>query len=445
VVGVGSWVMGDRGDDSASPSPNRSAAEISAAPTSHDPTPNTLDLLESLAAKSLVRPSDPLGGEPRFGMLGTIREYALEQLDASGEAASVRRRHAEYVVSVAERAEPLLRSAGLGTLLPGLEAEHDNFRAALRWCIEQGEAILGLRLGGALSHFWDVRGSHTEARMHLANVLRLPGAHADPALRATVLCDLGFLAIDQGDYPGARALHEESGAIMRTLGDRRGVARSLLGLAWTASDEGDHATGRALHEESLAIMRELGDGRGIALALAGLGFVSTVTGDHVTARACHEESLALVRELGDGRNTARSLIHLGWSCIYQREYARAGQFLAESLTIVQGLGDARVMVDGLEIAAAFALAHDNTVCATQLMAVGEALRERIGAPLSPTERAGYDADLAAVRAALGAPAFEEAWAEGRAMSAEDAVRATLGWLDELAAESDTGQEEGRAR
>jgi predicted ATPase/DNA-binding XRE family transcriptional regulator len=423
------------------------AADISAAersgfggsgnPTAEirNPAPETLDLLESLAAKSLVRLSDDPGGEPRFVMLETIREFALEELEASGEAARVRRCHAEHVVTVAERAAPMLRSAGLGTWLHRLEAEHDNFRAALRWIVEQDEAVLGLRLGGALSHFWDVRGYHTEARDHLTSVLRLPGAQAEPALRATVLCDLGFLALDQGDYTGARALYEESRSVMQTLGDRRGVARALLGLAWTASDEGDHATGRALHEEGLAIMRALDDRRGTALALTGLGHVATVAGDHATARACHEESLALVQELGDRRNTARSLIHLGWSCIYRRDYAGAGQFLSQSLAILRELGDARATVDGLELAVSLVLAAGEMADAARFMAAGEALRETLGAPLSPTERDGYAADLAAVKAGLGQSAFEAAWAEGCALSSEESISAALAWLRTFAAAS----------
>ena len=131
-------------------------------PETRSRAPETLDLLESLAAKSLVQRCDDVDGEPRFDMLETIREYALERLEESGEASIVRQRHAEFYVTLAERTRPALQRAGRQSWLRRLKVEHDNFHAALRWIVEQDEADLGLRLGGSLSHFWDQRGYHEE-------------------------------------------------------------------------------------------------------------------------------------------------------------------------------------------------------------------------------------------------------------------------------------------
>jgi non-specific serine/threonine protein kinase len=353
-------------------------------------------------------------------MLETIREFALERLEESGEEARVRRRHAKHCLEVAERAEPELRSAAQGAWLNRLEAEHGNMRAALRFLAEEGEVELSLRLGGALSHFWNVSGYHAEGRARLTEVLRPAGARAHPASRAKVLCELGFLTIDQGDDATARVLIEESLSILRARGDRHGVARGLVGLAWIANDEGDFAMGRALHEESLSIMRELGDGRGIALALNGLGNFASVHSDHAAARACHEESLAIMRALGDRYGVSRALVGLAWVGIDQQDHAGARGVLAESLAIAHGLGYPRVVIDGLETFAYLAVAVDRMDRAARLQGAAEALRETIGVPLTTMERAQYDP--AAVRASLELAA---AWEEGRAMSVEQAVAYAL--------------------
>ena len=213
--------------------------------------------------------------------------------------------------------------------------------------------------------------------------------------------------------------------MMRELGERRGIARCLTGLAWVAIDEGDFATGRALHVESLAIMRELGERRGIALAHAGLGHIANVEGDHRAARVHTEESLAIMRDLGDVRNIARSLVSLGWLAIDRQDHAGARGLLAESLAIARELGDAMVAADGLEIFAYLALAVGSMDRAARLQGAAEVLRETIGVPLSPSERAGYDVDVAAVRSAMGEPKFAAAWADGREMTVEQAVAYAL--------------------
>jgi tetratricopeptide (TPR) repeat protein len=310
-------------------------------------------------------------------------------------------------------------------VLGRLEAEHDNLRAALQLVVEAGETEMSLRFGGALSHFWEVRGHHTEGRARLAALLELPGARAHPRLWAKVSCELGFLAADQGDYAEARALQEASLTAMRELGAKSGIARCLTGLAWIAIDEGDFATARGLHVESLEMGRELGDRRGIALGLAGLGRVATIQGDRTAARSYHEESLAIVRNLGDSRNIARSLMHLAWLAVDQQDLAGARERLAEALAIADELGDVRSLIDGIELSAYLAMALDRMGRAARLRGAAEARREASSVPLSSTERATDEIDIATIRAALGELGFEAAWAEGRAMTLEQAVAYVL--------------------
>jgi tetratricopeptide (TPR) repeat protein len=311
-----------------------------------------LDVVEGVAAlvdRSLLRREDRTADEPRFGMLETIREYGLEQLEACGEAAEIRRRHAAHYLALAEAAEPELTGPRQAAWLDRLEAEHDNLRAALRWAVEQGEAELGLRLGGALWRFWYVRGYLTEGRERLAELLAAAGAPGQTAARARALRGLGIVAEAQGDYAVARRHYEEALALMRELGDRRGIALSLNNLGDVARDRGDYAAARALHEESLAIGRELGD-RAIAWIL---------------------ESFAMLA-LREGATRNR---------------------------------------------------------AARLLGAAEALREAIGAPLSPGERPDHDRAVAAVRGELGEEAFAAARAEGRAMTLEQAITCALGAPD----------------
>jgi hypothetical protein len=172
-------------------------------------------------------------------------------------------------------------------------------------------------------------------------------------------------------------------------------------------------------------MRALGHGRGIALALTGLGYIASVQGDPAASRACHEESLAIMQLFGDRRNAAMTLAHLGWVAIDQGEYDRARRLLAESLTTAHELGDARVVIDGLENFAYLAIVVGRADRAARLRGAAEALRERIGIPVTPGQRSIYDGDALAVRAGLGDATFAATWSEGKAMSVEQAVAYAL--------------------
>ncbi|OGG56550.1 MAG: hypothetical protein A3F84_22560, partial [Candidatus Handelsmanbacteria bacterium RIFCSPLOWO2_12_FULL_64_10] len=297
-----------------------------------------LDGLESLVSKSLLR-QEEVAGEPRFIMLETIQEYALERLTESGEAEAMRRQHAEYFLALAEGAETELRGPQQALWLNRLEEEHDNLRAALRWSIERGEAEQGLRLGGALWRFWEVHGYLTEGRERLAGLLTLTGTSGRTAARAKALNGAGVLASRQGDYAAARALHEESLAIRRTLDDKQGIAWSLNNLGLVAADQGDYAAARALHEESLAIRRTLDDRQGIAASLNNLGLVVANQGDHARARALYEESLGILGALGNRQGIANLLNNLGNVAYGQGDCAAARALYEESLAIRRALGD----------------------------------------------------------------------------------------------------------
>ena len=302
--------------------------------------PDALDSLQSLVEKSLVRSEGASGAEPQFRLLETLRDYALEQLERSGEAAATYGRHAAYYLSLAEAVREWQGTAG-DQWLARLEQERDNLRAALKWFVRQGDAPHGLRLAAALYGFWLARGSLGEGREALEALLALPPAAAWAADRAAALSRAGTLARAQGDYAAARALHEEELAIRRSLGDLAGVAHALDELGWTADRAGDLALARARYEESLAVYRELGDRAGVAWGLVYLGYLARQQGDHVQARALLEESLAIRRTMGDEQSAAWTLVELGNTARDAGDADAARRYYEASQAICRRLGDWR--------------------------------------------------------------------------------------------------------
>jgi predicted ATPase/class 3 adenylate cyclase len=421
-----------------------------------------LDLLTSLVEKSLVL-YEERSGEGRYRLLETVRQYARDRLLEAAEGAAVRERHRDWFLALVEQG---LEEESETARLDRLEREHDNLRAALTWLRAQGEGEAGLRLGGALGWFWFVRGYAREGREHLAGLLALPGAEAPTAARGEALQAAGRLAHYQGDYEAAQALFTESLAIHRELGNKHGIAWSLCWLGWVASFQADYGAARGRFAESLGLFRELENNGGIAWSLNGLGTVARDQGDHRAARVLLEESLAIFRGLGHKWGIAHTLCYLGGAAHDQGDYEAARSLLEEAMAIYREVGDkpgiassplgslgsvardqgddaaARVLfteslalhrelghrlgiVKDLEGLAALAVAQAQPERAARLLGAAEALREVIGAPLPPADRAGHDRSVPAVRTALGEQAFATAWAEGRAMSLDEAVAFAL--------------------
>jgi predicted ATPase/class 3 adenylate cyclase/DNA-binding CsgD family transcriptional regulator len=383
-----------------------------------------LDVFEGVASlvdKSLLRQDEGVGGQPWYVMLETVREFALERLEESGEADAVHRRQAQAALELAERSESMLVGPEQATWFARLEQEHDNLRSALRWSQEHGPAESALRLGATLGALWRVRGHLSEGHDQLTRLLRLPATSAHPALRAKVLGRLGLLLLRQGDYPSARAVLDESRRIQRHLGDDRAMAETCVGLGWVASAEDDYAAARTALEEGLEIGRRVGDRRSVAHALNGLGWIATDQGEHAAARVLLEEALAVFRALADTSGIADCLIHLGWALQAQGKTLEARRLLGESLVIGWELRDRELFADALDTCATSLRAEGDITGAACLLAAAHAQREIVGVRVSPSNLAAFERDLASMRASLGDQAFAEAWADGRAMSPEQAI------------------------
>jgi len=426
-----------------------------------------LDLFEgvsSLVDKNLVQRVDRAEAEPRFVMLETIREYALERLVDGGEHSATRRAHAAYCLVLAEEGNPELSPADRARWLAQCDVEIDNFRLALDWLFETLDLDWAFRLCVALFRFWDMREHLAEGRARLEAVLRLSGSdHLKE--RARVALFLGALATTQGDYPAAESSLERSLSLYEELGDESGIAASLNALAVSARDRGDYAAAQSNFERSLAcwrmlpdrqaiarclhnlanvvkirgdyprarwalseatdIFEELGDRSGAAWSINQQGDIAREQGDLVAARELYERSLLAFREAADPWGAARSLTDLAYIDCEHGRHLTAHIACREALEIFASLGHRRGIARALEGSACLALAQGHAERALKLAAAAAHLRQLISAPLHLAEQSKLNQSISPAWEALSEEAGKRAWAEGSAMSMENAVQYSL--------------------
>jgi predicted ATPase/transcriptional regulator with XRE-family HTH domain len=301
-----------------------------------------LEGLTALVEAHLLRMDEDPDGAPRFRQLVTIRAYAGECLEASGEAETIRGRHAGYYLALAEAASSQLRGAQQRLWLDRLDGELDNLRAALSWARTASVGELGLRLAVALAEFWEERGHSREGREWLESLLRRPardGEGPPTPLRARALASTAWLAFGPGDYDGAAPLAEQSLALWRALGQIGNSPVALNTLAYVAGHQGDLARQEALFRQSLALCQAQGDTQGRANVLSWLGTLRRSLDDLDGALALLEEGLVLFRELDDAKGIAYALLHLGGVATARRDGARAQALFEESLALYEQLGD----------------------------------------------------------------------------------------------------------
>jgi predicted ATPase/class 3 adenylate cyclase len=369
---------------------------------------DALDAVTALVDKSLLRQEEGPGAEPRFVMLGTIREYGLECLKAAGEWESARRAHLRHFLGLAEQAEAELTGPRQSLWLDRLESEHGNLRAALSWAEEHGEAEEGLRLAAALWRFWLTRGHMREGRERLERLLALPGAGARTSARARGLHGLGTIILEISDSSQARPFLEESLSIWRERGDKKGTAAALNNLGWLACQIGDFTTARSLSEEALGRNRDLGEKRGISVALNNLGVIALYQSEYAAVIALAGESLALRREIGDRRGFAYVQVWLAWAHVQRGDYARATSILEEALGVLRELNDKQLI--------SWALAHQGLLAydlgendrAQVLLEESLALAREVGNKLIIAYALGY---LGEVLRGLGQAALATTLAE----------------------------------
>jgi predicted ATPase/DNA-binding SARP family transcriptional activator len=382
------------------------------------------ETLSALVGASLVHERVGAGGAVRYFMLETVREYALELLEERGERGALSRRHAEHYAVLAEAREEEHPASRAGAAWEGLEAEQDNFRAALDWSRDSRAAPLQLRLVGALAYFWAMSDHLREGHTRIHEALSQADDAAAP-LRAKALAGSAHVAHSIGDYESMRASAEASLDLFRELGDGRRTALALNQLGIALSNLGDLDGGIVCHEENAAISRRLGDGMRLSAAINNLGYCLLQRGQHDRARALFEEGLTVSRKIGHRTAESVMLGNLGLAALLERRPAEALAFFRTALLIDQELGYSEGMIYGLVGIAAALSATEATPNAAMLLGAAHAAARTTSVELEPLEFEIYAQVTERLAAGLGADRFAEVHAAGQTLSLDDAVERGL--------------------
>jgi excisionase family DNA binding protein len=384
-------------------------------------------VLSSLVESSLLQREEGADGEPRFRMLETIREFALERLEEAGEREQTRDAHAAYFVAFAERHSPYRVEPGerLDDRLARVEMEHPNLRAALARLADAGDAEGVLRLAGALVVFWSLRGHHREGWRWLEWALDHT-AETPTALRSRALAGLALIVLwSQGHQKRAAPLAQAGLAIADRIGDVELAARAIhvQGLIAEFACQWDQAG--PLMARALGLWRGLGMRAEVAMALGGSAVVAYGLGDAARAVRCAEESLAMARELGHAFGAAMMLNILARLARDRGDDRRAVAAYQEALRFWSAIGDRESIVQAITGLGELASVHGQAEAAATLVGASDALVEEAGSFIQ--ERfmrfAGVNSDRAAARAraALGAERFADLRVAGRRVPLEDAI------------------------
>jgi len=379
---------------------------------------DTVDRLDQLAEQSLLRRL-PDFDEPRFLMLQTIRDFAIERLEESGESHTIRDRHVEAFIALAQAAQPHLFGPQRREWLDRLEIDHDNVRAALDWSLESSNARQALRLAGVFWRFWQMRGHIHEGRARLARVLAMPDSQDFPQERLAALEAAGGLAYWQADMETAQAFYDECLELTRRVGDKRAIANAIYNDAFPMIiSRTSYPRAEQLLQEALALFRELADESGVARTLWGLGNVAYFQHDYTAAKPRLEEAQASSRRSDDRFTLAWSTHTLGLVAINSEDVAAAGKYFLAALQLfieAQDVSGITLQLDNLSVAAR---KQGDPVRATRLAAAAAAQQVRtgtgLGGLLSTQEgRTG--------REGLSEADADRAWAEGQSLTLEQAV------------------------
>ncbi|MFL5657801.1 MAG: NB-ARC domain-containing protein [Ktedonobacteraceae bacterium] len=456
-VFIGSWSL-----EAAEAMMQEVAADLEDTPVSG----SLLDMLAQLVDNSLLVRLPVVGGQARFTMLETLREYALEQLTAQGEFERLRDWHACYYLRIVEAAEIGLRGPQQRMWLVRLVADRDNFRAALEWLLqraragmiistpaffEQGsieeskEVAMGktlsskrvpavelcLRLAAAFRPYWEWQGYLTEGRDRLGAALAVPledgVGEGVLAARAKALSEAARLVCLQNDQARALALAEESIALWRQLDDPGGLATALLHRGWTAHAIGEYEVAKRVYWEGLQHLSPTGDTWLRAQLLSHLGAASGFTADFEQMQSFYSQSRELFEQVGDKSATADVLKDQGGMSLLQGKYTEAIDCLLKSIKLCYELDHKQYIATGLGLLSfAFGMREEPdpvlaSIYSAQLQGASEGLMDTIG--LTPWTRSHPLVQMVRqqIRSRVDEQRWEAALAAGRALTVEQAI------------------------
>jgi predicted ATPase/transcriptional regulator with XRE-family HTH domain len=425
-------------------------------------TKTIADLIVSLLDKCLIHRDSSEQGEPRFRMLLIIQQFARNQLRSRGNETEIQNWHLAHFLHFAEKTSEKTHGSDQFKRLDLLEAEHDNLRAAWAFAIEN-DTKLAFRLASALLEFWSIRGNPSEGRTWLMKLLEQTKQWGQSDKRAQMLRAAGQLAYIQQDSSSARLLLEEALSVARLIADQKEIASALLWLGRTAHDLQNHKAAREFIEECLRIYQELHDPWGIAMAMFHLSIMEADQGHFAEAEEQSMKSLTLFQQLGDQHRSAQVLNALGelsrlrgnypqsgkfyekaieifreqrnchplaipyfnlaWVSLYEEDYRKAWALFEESLAMCKEYG---IEIPIVHILSGFASVLGMTSrpeMAARLFGAAESLVESIGMAgrMNLSDQKELDHYVSIVHTRLGGPTFAKLWAEGHAMTMEQAV------------------------
>jgi non-specific serine/threonine protein kinase len=434
-----------------------------------------LDLLTRLVDKSLVV-AEPGEGGRRFRLLETIRQYAQERRRADGPEDDLPRRHFDYYSNLVEESEKGLTGPDTSAWLKLLDAEKDNVYAALTWAAQAGAALQGdprdadladaaQFMAGRMWEFWLARGALSEGRHWLELTLRSGDRRGSP--RAKALVSAGIMSWQQGDYAEAFRWLDESISILRELEppDQPGLANATHMLGHAALDQNDFTTATQAFQESLELYRALDDQYYVGTLISDLGMVAYHQGDYRAARLYQEESLAVFQKHGNSEIIAQTMHRLGELARLEEDYDRAEEYyesclstyreigiqldiasnlhklgyiaqrkgdfelararFTESLSIQRQAGNKQGMIECLAGLAGLAAATGQPTRALRLYGAAQAWLDSTGMPLAPADLVEWQRDQTLACGQLDEAACLQAQAEGRLMTAEQAMEYAL--------------------
>jgi predicted ATPase len=428
---------------------------------------NTLDILEGIASlvnNSLLRQGEEesTGSDPRFRMLETIREYALERLFESGEMPGLQESHAHYYIGI------ILNEAAMGVMsrestawLNRLEREHDNIQAALKWCLTTPTGReLALSALATLTWFWYRRGFFNEGRIWTERLLAASGEEPKPIWAAALqmnsrmamwrgdlknavtrstesltlwqrledeqkvpmsLMETGVVLLNMGKDKQAHALLKEAEALFRESGKSYFHAITLVHLGNVALGLGDPEEARNWLEQAHPLFIEIGEEWGLAFVLNNLGEVARVNGDYRKAHKYYKESESLLRATGDKGDLARLIHTLGYIAEHEGDDNLAEAQFRESLAMFRKLGNKRGIAECIAGLASLRARQGKLQIAAQMLGTAEGLLGASGAAWWPADRVEVEQTRAILLAGLSGDEFAAAWGEGQSMTLDQAI------------------------
>ena len=379
-----------------------------------------LDLLEGLAAlvdASLLRQIE-VGGEARFTMLETIREFGLEHLERSGQVNEVAHRHAAYYLAFAERTRADTLLGDPDAALDRLTPDHDNLRAAFDWLCDAGAADETMRLAAAYAPYWYARDHVREGWDRLHRALAMAGTPMTMA-KGHVLNSLGSMAIRIGNLPAASKYGQEALAIWETVGDPRGRNSALFVLAMVEENQLHWDTAAELFDTLIASWREQEESFHLGRALALRAGVAYGQGQLEQAVALGQEAAGLFRRLGNRRWTGLADWYLGMFALAQGQFPDAARYFQESLRALIVGGDAAWQFKPLAGLAVVAIEGQRPDLAARLLGAVDRLLDSTGASLLPFDISLYERAETSARVMLSESAFSANLAAGRDLAPDD--------------------------